>query len=148
MNEEQINKRFEEIEKRLDLIEQIPKKEMVVRTESSDSIFEEHEGKIVVTQIIGKKPKERAKNIVLLSLLGYKQKLGELEVHTSKLRENVAIHQIPLENFGTWVSELSPQSVIKKGKKGSTKVTYRLTTFGEAKTKNLLKEILENEKSE
>ena len=43
--------------------------------------------------------------------------------------------------FGTWAKELSPQSVIKKGKRGSTKVAYKLTTFGEAKAKNLLKEI-------
>jgi len=147
MNEQEINKRFEDIEKRLDLLEQVPKKELVIGTESSNSIFEEQDGKIIITQTIGGKPKEKAKNIVLLSLLGYKQKLNELEVHTSKLRENVAIHQIPLENFGTWVNELSPQSIMKKGKKGSTKVTYKLTTFGEAKAKNLLRDILEDEKS-
>ena len=62
-------------------------------------------------------------------------------------KKEIDIHQIPLENFGTWVKELSPQSIIKKGKRGSTKITYKLTTFGEAKAKNLLKEILANGKT-
>ena len=35
--------------------------------------------------------------------------------------------------------------IVKKGKVGSTKTTYKLTTFGEAKAKSLLKEILKNE---
>jgi len=145
MNEKEIKIRVETIEKRLDALERILKKDLVVGVEFSDTLFEEQDGKIIVTKIVGDKPKEKAKNIVILSLLGYKQKLGESEVHASKLRENVALHQIPLENFGTWVKELSPQLVIKKGKKGSTKVTYKLTTFGEAKAKNLLKEVTENE---
>ena len=147
--DEEIRKKFEAIEKRISILEGSSKKEDIILQENSpDEIFEEHDGKIVVTQITGETPKEKAKNIVLLSLLGYKQKLGELDVHASKLRENVAIHQIPLENFGTWVKELSPQSVIKKGKRGSTKITYKLTTFGEAKAKNLLKEMLANGKTE
>lgn len=148
MNEQEIIKRFETIEKRLDLLEQIPKKEKIFEMESSDNIFEEQDEKIVVTQTIGESPKEKAKNIILLSLLGYKQKLGELEIHASKIRENVALNQIPLENFGTWVKELIPQSIMRKGKRGSTKVTYKLTTFGEAKAKNLLRSIIKNDGSE
>ncbi|MFH1376436.1 MAG: hypothetical protein ABIH25_02260 [Candidatus Woesearchaeota archaeon] len=147
--DEEIRKKFEVIEKRISILEGSSKKEDIILQEKSpDEIFEEHDGKIVITKITGETPKEKAKNIVLLSLLGYKQKLGELDVHASKLRENVAIHQIPLENFGTWVKELSPRSVMKKGKRGSTKITYKLTTFGEAKAKNLLKEILANGKTE
>ena len=141
--DEEINARFEVIEKRLDELERQPKKQEINELGFMDKIFEEQDGKIIVTQSMGETPKEKAKNIVLLSLFGYKQKFGELEVHASKLRENVAIHQIPLENFGTWVKELSPRFIMKKGKRGSTKVTYKLTTFGEAFTKNLLKEILD-----
>jgi hypothetical protein len=145
--DEEIRKRFEAIEKRLDALERQPKKQEVTETGSANNVFEEQDGKIIITQIIGETPKEKAKNIVLLSLLGYKQKLRELEVHASKLRENVAIHEIPLENFGTYIKELIPQSIIKKGKRGSTKITYKLTTFGEAKAKNLLREVIEYGKS-
>jgi F0F1-type ATP synthase delta subunit len=148
VNEGKMNERFEAIEKRLDVLEKLLKKPEIVQAVLTNGIFEENEGGIIVTQIIGDGPKEKAKNIVLLSLLGYKQKLGEIKVLASKLRENVALHQIPLENFATWVNELSPQSIIKEGKKGSTKTIYKLTTFGEAKAKNLLKSVLENEKSD
>ena len=147
MNEE-IRKEFEAIKKRLDLLEKSSRGERVTSQDASPNhTFEEQDEKVIVTQVIGDTPKEKTKNLVLLSLLGYKQRLGETEVRASKLRENVAVHGIPLENFGTYVKELIPQSVIKKGKKGSTKVTYKLTIFGEAKARNLLKSVLENEKS-
>jgi len=143
MNEKDFIARFEAIEKRLDSLEKTPKEDFTSGTNSE--IFEEQDGKIFVTQITGESPKEKTKNIVLLSLLGYKQKINELDILSSKLRENVAMHEIPLENFGTWVKELIPQSIFKKGKKGSTKITYRLTTFGEAKAKRLLKGVVKNE---
>ncbi len=147
--DEETRKKIEEIEKRLSILEGLPKKRSeFIQKEFSDETFEENEGKIIVTQTIGDKPKEKIKNIVLLSLLGYKQKLGETDVHASKLRENAATHGMPLENFGTYVKELIPQSIIKKGKKGSNLVTYKLTLFGESKAKNLLKEIDKNEKAE
>ena len=147
--DEEIRKKFEAIEKRLSTLEGLSKRGNIIpREKSLNEIFEEHEGKIIITQVIGDTPKEKTKNIVLLSLLGYKQKLGEVDVPASKLRENVAIHGIPLENFGTHVKELIPQSIIKKGKRGSNQVTYKLTLFGEAKARNLLKDILANGKTE
>lgn len=146
MNKEEIKKRFEAIEKRLNMLENIPRKgSKIIQNGSTNDIFEKQDGKIFVTKMLGNNIKEKTKNIVLLTLLGYKQKLEEINVHTSKLRENVAIHEIPLENFGTYVKELIPQSIIKKGNKGSNKVTYKLTTFGEAKAKGLLNEVISND---
>jgi len=140
--DEEIKKRFENIEKRLGILEGLPQKE----TLKDQGIFEIEENKIIVTNYIGKNTEEKTQNITLLTLLGYKQKMDKIDISSSKIKENVALHEVPLENFGTHIKKLIPQSIIKKGKRGSTKITYRITVFGEAKAKKLLKELLENEK--
>ena len=146
MNEEEIMKRFDDLEKRVYQLENSSlKKSFNNKNDFGDCIFEEQDENIIVTKIIGNGIKEKTQNIVLLTLLGYKQKLNEVELRASKLRENVALHEVPLENFGTHVKGLIPQSILKKGKLGSNKITYKLTTFGEAKAQRLLREIGKND---
>jgi predicted transcriptional regulator len=143
--DEETKKRFEAIEIRLGTLEMVPKNNSPVNESAYDNIFEEQEGKIIVTRTIsGKNIREKTKDAALLSLIGYKQKLKETEISASKLRESVATLKIPLENFATYINDLIPQSIMKKAK-GKKNVFYKLTTFGEAKAKTLLKEITENE---
>ena len=91
---------------------------------------------------------EKTQNIALLTLLGYKEKLNKEKVLASEIRRNVAINKIPIENFGTYVNELIPHSILRIGKAKSKQIAYKLTNFGNAKAKELQKEIFKNEQSE
>lgn len=144
MNEEEIIKRFEALEGRISKLEgggAIQKDSIPCATET---IFEDEGDKRIVTQVVGENTEEKTQNLTLLNLLGYKKK-GVEDVYSSVIKENVAMHGVPLENFATHIKKLIPQSILRKGKPGSKKATYRLTTFGEAKAKKLLAGALQNE---
>ena len=147
MNNEEIEKQFQEIIKRLDILEEKldSKKTPEVDNKNNCDIFEIEDNKVIVTRSIGEKTMDKTQNIALLTLLGYKQKIGLNKVTSSLIRENVAIQSVPLENFGTHLKKLIPQSILRIGKFGNPKVEYKLTTFGEARAKKLLKEVIENE---
>ena len=143
--DEEVRVRLESIEKRLDNLENKP---ALIPNESFknkiSSFFETDGEKIILTKIVGRDIAEKTKNIVLLTLLAYKQQFNKEKVFSAELREGVASNSIPLENFATFLKELIPQSIVRIGKIGSNKVQYKLTTFGEAKAKKLASEELED----
>lgn len=143
MDEGELVKRLEEIEQRLSRLEGPNAPAEVVGDEGN--IFDVDGEKITLTRAIGDNVKSKTQNISLLVLLGHKQKFGQDKVHPSILKENVAIHEVPLENFPTHLKGLIPQSVLRVGKARSNKACYKLTTFGEARARRLLREVLGNE---
>lgn len=140
MNDETIIKRFEAIEKRLENLEEKPKEKIL--TKIKEDIWDIEGENLNLLKTKGEGIKEKTKNTALLVLLGYKNKLNKNKVLASDLRRSVAIHKIPLENFGTYLNELIPQSIIRTGKSGSTKAEYKLTSYGEALAQELLEEII------
>lgn len=143
MNDEEIIKRFEEIEKRLNKVESIIAKtpEKLDEININENIWDIEGNNLTLLKTFGEKIRDKTKNTALLVLLGYKIKLGKEKILASDLRRSVAIHKIPLENFATYLNELIPQSIIRNGKIGSIKSEYKLTTYGEALARNLLKQI-------
>ncbi len=159
MNQKDINKqiflRLEKLEKRVfSDVENKP----IVATKPSDGIkrlaqkagvSEEKIGEIfdfeneilTVVKVIGSNPKEKTQNISLLTLIGHKYFLANNEVAAQEIRRNVAENRIPLENFATYLNELVPSSIRRKGKPKSPKTTYRLTVFGEVNARELIKQL-------
>ena len=148
--DEEIRQEFEKIWQK---IFELEKKHKKVNEESSEHIkysetlFDIEGESLTVLNVIGDKIEEKAQNIALLTLLGYKEKLNTEKVLASEIRRNVAVNKIPVENFGTYINHLIPQSVIRIGKTRSNKVSYKLTAFGLAKAKELQKAIFKNEQS-
>lgn len=147
MNNEEINSKFEEIEKRLEKIENV-----LFKGNKEDSILVKNEEiwdiegeNLNLLKTLGEGVREKTKNTALLVLLGYNKKLSRDKVLAKDLRRSVAIHKIPLENFGTYLNELIPQSIIRVGKTNSPKAEYKLTYYGKALAEDLLKEISKNE---
>lgn len=114
----------------------------------SDALFDIEGELLTVIKVSGNNTEEKTQNITLLTLLGYKERLNKEKVLASEIRRNVAINKIPIENFGTYVNELIPQSILRIGKAKSKQVAYKLTNFGNAKAKELQKEIFKDEQSE
>lgn len=147
MNDEQINAKFEKIEKRLEKIEEVIIKtpQKINETSQNEEVWNVEGENLNLLKTIGEGTREKTKNTALLVLLGYNKKLFKEKVLASDLRRSVAIHKIPLENFGTYLNELIPQSIIRSGKVGSTKAEYKLTHYGKALAEDLLKEISKDE---
>ena len=98
---------------------------------------------LTVINTIGEDDKEKTQNISLLCLLGYKYFFGKNDLLSKEIRRNVAENDIPLNNFATYLKEIMPTLIRRKGKPKSTKITYRLTTLGEARAQKLLKNLCE-----
>jgi len=90
---------------------------------------------------LGKNDKERTKNITLLTLLGYKYFFGKDEIFSQEIRRNVAENNVPLNNFGSYLNELVPSFIRRKGKLKSPKTTYKLTVLGKSKARELIKKL-------
>jgi hypothetical protein len=105
-------------------------------------IFNFEDETLTLVKVIGANPKEKTKNVSLLVFLGYKYCFNKNEVLSQEIRRNVGENGIPLENFATYLNELIPSLVRKKGKPKSSKTTYRLTVFGESKARELIKKIM------
>jgi hypothetical protein len=102
-------------------------------------IFDFENDTLTLVKIIGKNIKEKIQNISLLTLFGYKYGFNKIEILSQEIRRNVAENGIPLENFATYLKELVPSSVRRKGKAKSPKTSYRLIPSGEFKAKELIK---------
>lgn len=141
--DDQIKKRFEEIEEKIRKLEEtIPsKKEETPEQISPKEIFDIEDEKLTLTVSLGEKDGEKTQNISLLVLLGYKEKLRKEKVLASEIKRNVALNGVPIENFSTYLNKLIPRYMLRIGKPKSTKTEYKLTPFGEAQAKNLLKEL-------
>ena len=55
-----------------------------------------------------------------------------------EIKRNVAENNIPINNFATYINEMSPSLIRRKGKLRSPKTTYKLTPYGEAKARELI----------
>lgn len=118
-------------------------KKLNVSEEKIQEMFDFEDETLTLVKVIGENPKEKTQNVALLVLLGYKYYFGKKEVLSQEVRRNVGENGIPLENFATYLNELIPSSIRRKGKKKSSKTKYRLLAFGESKAKELIKEICE-----
>ena len=100
------------------------------------------EGMLTLIKHAGEDHKTKVQNIVLLTLFGYKLHFGEREILSKEIRRNVAENRISLNNFGTFLNELIPSMLRRKGKLRSPKTSYKLTVQGEVRAKDLIREIL------
>lgn len=116
-------------------------KKLNVPEEKIQEIFDFEDNTLTLLKVVGENPKEKTQNITLLVLLGYKYCFNKNEVLSQEIRRNVGENGIPLENFATYLNELIPLSVRRKGKRKSSKTTYRLMPSGEFKAKELIKKL-------
>lgn len=92
---------------------------------------------------LGKNYKERTKNIALLVVLGYKYFFGKDEIFSQEIKRNVEENGIPTNNFATYLNEITPSFIRRKGKIKSPKTAYRMTVLGESTGKELIKQLCE-----
>lgn len=121
-------------------IEKLAKK-TGISEEKTKEIFDLEENVLTVIKTLGETGKDKIQNTVLLVLVGYKYLFGLNEVLSQEIRRNVAENNIPLNNFGTYINEMSPSLVRRKGELRSPKTVYRLTTLGEARARELIKKV-------
>lgn len=127
------SKSSEEVKKLAEKIK-IPK-------ENIKEVFDLEKNSLTLVKITGQNDREKTKNATLLILLGYKYFFGQEGVLSKEIRRNIAENRIPLNNFSTYLHEITPSLIRRKGKLKSPKTTYRLVPFGEAEAKQLLKEL-------
>lgn len=132
----------ERLKKSGDGIQRLAKK-VNVSEEKIREMFDFEDDTLTLVKVIGENPKEKTQNAALLVLLGYKYCFDKNEVLSQEIRRNVGENGIPLENFATYLNELIPSSVRRKGKRKSSKTTYRLMPSGEFKAKELIKKLSE-----
>jgi predicted RNase H-like nuclease (RuvC/YqgF family) len=159
-----IREKLEEHEKRITYLEKFfaePKKSESIRTEKSsipiskwaeklsiskdriEELFDIENDSLTLVKVSGKDDKEKTKNVTLLALLGYKYLLGKNDILSQELRRNVAENRIPVNNFATYINDITPSLIRRKGVARSPKTTYKLQSLGEAEAKQLLKEVIE-----
>jgi len=112
-----------------------------ISEEKIKEIFDFENETLTLVKTISANPKEKTQNVSLLVLLGYKYCFDKNEVLSQEIRRNVGENGISLENFATYLNELIPSSVRRKGKPKSAKTTYRLLPYGESKAKELIKQL-------
>lgn len=124
-------------------------KNLVKKTKVSEEkireIFDLEDEILTVIKVNGSNPKEKTQSVSLLTLLGYKCFINKAEVSAQEIRRNVAENAIPLENFATYLNELVPSLIRRKGKAKSPRTTYRLMVFGESKARELIKQLCEKD---
>ena len=108
-----------------------------------DRVYDLEGNSLTIVKIFGEDDREKIKNITLLVLLGYKYILGNNEVLSKEIRRNVAENRISLNNFATYLKEITPSLIRRKGKLRSPNTIYKLTTLGEVSARDLLKKICE-----
>jgi len=116
-------------------------KKVNISEEKIGEIFDFEDEILTLVKVIGSNPKEKTQNISLLVLLGYKYCFNKDEVLSQEIRRNVGENGISLENFATYLNELVPSMVRRKGKRKSPKTTYRLIAYGESRARELIKKI-------
>ena len=135
-------KKPEILEKSENGVQQLAKKANVSE-EKIREMFDFENNTLTLVKVIGKNLKEKIQNASLLVLFGYKYRFNKIELLSQEIRRNVGENGIPLENFATYLNELVPSSVRRKGKPKSPKTTYRLIPSGEFKAKELIKKLSE-----
>jgi hypothetical protein len=158
-----IKETLENHEKRIKFLENtlaVPKGEEVTPTEAKASIeklaqkigvaidkveelYDIEDNKLTLLKITNGDEREKTQKISLTVLLGYKYIFGNEEIQAMEIRRNVAENRVPLNNFATYLNEIIPSLIRRKGKPKSPKTTYKLTPLGEAEAKELLKKLCE-----
>jgi len=157
----EIKKKLAEHDKRIQQLEKIPAKEIKVAEriigsksgltrlsekagvseENIKNVYDLEQDSFTIVKIFGKDDREKTQNTTLLALLGYKYLFGNDDALSQEIRRNVAENKIPLDNFSTHLSKITPALIRRKGKTRSPKTKYRLTTLGESNARDLLKKI-------
>ncbi len=120
-------------------------KKVGVSEKKVHEIFDIEDGLLTVVRVKGLNLKEKIQNVSLLTLLGYKSFLDKNEISSQEIKRNVGENGIPLENFATYLNELIPSSIRRKGKTRSTRTMYRLTVFGESEARGVLEKLCEKD---
>lgn len=115
-----------------------------VTEEKIMEIFDLEGDSLTLLKIIGENDKEKTKNATPIILLGYKYLFGKNELLTGEIKRNLAEHHVSPNNIPTYINEMIPSLLRRKGKFRSPKTTYRLTHLGEAEAKELIKEICQD----
>ena len=105
-------------------------------------LFDFEDKQLTVLNTAGGSIKEKTQNMSLIVLLGYQYIFGVKDVLSQEIRRNVAENSISIDNFGTHLNDLSPSLIRRIGKVRSSKTKYRLTTLGEVKAREKVKQIL------
>lgn len=113
-----------------------------VQIDKTQEIFDVEKDMLTVIKIAGKTDKEKTQNIALLALLGYKYFLNKEDLLSKEIRRNVGVNKVPLNNFGTYLNDLSPSLVSRRGEVRSPNTTYRLTAQGMVKAEELRKALI------
>jgi len=104
-------------------------------------LFDIEDNSLTLLRIIGKDERERTKKASLAVLLGYKHLFGNEQVLSHEIRRNVSENRVPINNFATYLNELIPSLIRRKGKPRSPKTTYKLTPLGDAEAREVLKDL-------
>lgn len=110
-------------------------------TEKLEGLFDTENGTLTLLKVAGEDEAERTKKISLVVLWGYKCLFGDEKVLSTEIKRNVAENRIPVNNFATYLNEMIPSKIRRIGKPKSPKTTYKLTPFGEAEAKEIVKEL-------
>lgn len=121
-------------------IEKLVKKTGVNKAKIN-GIFDLEENQLTVVKTLGEKDKDKTQNTTLLVLVGYKYLLGKDKILSQEIRRNVAENNIALNNFSTYINEISPSLIRRKGKLRSPKTVYKLTPLGETRARELIKKV-------
>ena len=114
-----------------------------VDSEKISQLFDIENDNLTVLKVAGEDEREKTKKIALLVLLAYKYSFGNEQVLSKEIRRNVAENRVPINNFATYLNELIPSLIRRMGKLKSPSTTYKLTPFGEAEAKEILKKLCE-----
>jgi hypothetical protein len=106
-------------------------------------LFDIEDKTLTSLKVVGEGEREKTRAISLVVLLGYKYLFGNEQLLSSELKRNVAANRIPVNNFATYLNEIIPSLILRKGKTKSRKTTYKLTLLGEAEAKEILKKLCE-----
>lgn len=116
-----------------------------VSKEDIKKTFDLDGNNLTLVKIIGEKDREKTINATLLVLLGYKYFFSKDEMPSQEIRRNVAENKIPTDNFATYLQEIIPSFIRRKGKPKSPKTMYKLTISGEDEAKELLKKYVKED---
>lgn len=112
-----------------------------VNVDKIRELFDIENNTLTLLKVSGEGDREKTQNISLAVLMGYKYLLNNEQILSIELRRNVAENGVPVDNFATYLNEIIPSLIRRKGKPKSPKTTYKLTTLGEARAKELLKKL-------
>lgn len=121
-------------------IEKLAKK-IDVNADKVKELFDVEDQTLTLLRVAGTDEGEKTQSVSLIVLLGYRYFFDKEEILSKEIRRNVAENRIPLNNFATYLNEIIPSLIRRKGKPKSPKTTYKLTVSGEVKAREKLKEL-------